>query len=68
MASNGFYSHFYERVDEARASMGIAAVDTRDESDIMSSYYSMLGVLEAAQAAYFRSHLSEFAVEAPLPR
>jgi hypothetical protein len=66
--SIALYSHFHERVDKARIAMGIPSVEKRTESDIMSRYYEMLADLEKAQATYFLTHLSEFAVAAPLPK
>lgn len=58
----GLYSHFHQRVDEARAAMGIAAVPKQTQSDIMGRYYDMLDEIERRQWEYFGQHLHEFAV------
>ncbi len=53
------YAHFYPRVEQARAAMGIAPVPKQEQSDIMDRYYERAEALEPARVAYIRAHIAE---------
>ena len=56
------YSHFYERVDRARAEMDIAAVEKQEESDINDRYFQMYDDLESKRRDFVKEHSDMFAV------
>ena len=57
------YAHLYERVDAARQTLGISAIEKQETSDLDSRYYSILSELEERFGAYIKANSDVFAYE-----
>ncbi len=55
------FAHFYPKVEEARALLGIPAVPKQEESDIMGRFFELEPTLAPARVAYMRAHMAELA-------
>ncbi|MBI3384484.1 MAG: DUF4375 domain-containing protein [Aquabacterium sp.] len=53
------FAHFYPKVEEARALLGIPAVPRQEESDIMDRFFALEPTLGPARVAYMRAHMAE---------
>ncbi|MFZ6643948.1 DMP19 family protein [Undibacterium sp. TC4M20W] len=56
--SIALYAHFHDRVEQARAALGIAALPKTEQTDIMSRYYAINDSIESARRAYIRAHIA----------
>ena len=57
------YAHLYDRVDSARKTLGISAVEKQETSDLNSRYYAILSALEKRFGAYIKTNSGVFAYE-----
>jgi hypothetical protein len=57
------YAHLYERVNSARQTLGIPAIEKQETSDLDSRYYNILSDLEERFGAYIKANSDVFAYE-----
>ena len=55
------YSHFYDRVDNARKIMGIPSIEKQTESDINQRYYTVYEILASYRHNHIRENIKRYA-------